>query len=66
MSIENMKCPFCAEPVKVEAKICKHCGSNLATKEIQKKIKKHFADLDKEKLLTSVSEKLNLYPKYVL
>lgn len=23
------KCPFCAEPVKVEAIKCKHCGSSL-------------------------------------
>ncbi|HUK89894.1 MAG TPA: hypothetical protein VLZ81_05800 [Blastocatellia bacterium] len=23
------KCPFCAESVMLEAKICKHCGSRL-------------------------------------
>jgi cytochrome c biogenesis protein CcdA len=22
-------CPMCAEPVKVEAKLCKHCGSSI-------------------------------------
>jgi hypothetical protein len=26
---ETMKCPFCAELVKREAKICKHCGKEL-------------------------------------
>jgi hypothetical protein len=26
---ENRKCPFCAEIVKAEAKICKHCGKDL-------------------------------------
>ena len=25
----NRKCPACAEMVKVEAKICKHCGNDL-------------------------------------
>jgi len=23
------KCPFCAEVVKLDAKLCKHCGSKL-------------------------------------
>ncbi|MDR3457756.1 MAG: hypothetical protein P4N60_09950 [Verrucomicrobiae bacterium] len=23
------KCPFCAETVKLEAKVCKHCGRDL-------------------------------------
>ena len=23
------KCPFCAEEILVEAKICKHCGGNI-------------------------------------
>lgn len=26
----NRKCPFCAEEVKTEAKVCKHCGRELA------------------------------------
>jgi hypothetical protein len=25
----NRKCPSCAEMVKVEAKVCKHCGNDL-------------------------------------
>jgi hypothetical protein len=26
---ETKKCPFCAELVKREAKVCKHCGRDL-------------------------------------
>jgi zinc-ribbon domain len=26
---ETKKCPFCAELVKPEAKVCKHCGRDL-------------------------------------
>ena len=27
---DTKKCPFCAELVKPEAKVCKHCGRDLA------------------------------------
>lgn len=26
---KQVKCPFCAEPVKAEAKVCKHCHKDL-------------------------------------
>ncbi len=29
LSADTRKCPFCAESVKIEAKICKHCQSAL-------------------------------------
>lgn len=29
MRRSNKKCPHCAERVKREAKVCKHCGANL-------------------------------------
>jgi hypothetical protein len=28
-SDQNRKCPFCAEFIKVEAMVCKHCGREL-------------------------------------
>jgi uncharacterized membrane protein YvbJ len=27
----NKECPYCAELIKNEAKVCKHCGYNLET-----------------------------------
>lgn len=27
------KCPFCAEMIKQDAKVCRYCGRDLATKE---------------------------------
>ena len=32
---EYKKCPFCAEVVKVEATICKHCGKELTDLEVE-------------------------------
>jgi len=32
---ENTKCPYCAEYVKDDAIICKHCGKTLRTNEPQ-------------------------------
>lgn len=31
MEADEKKCPACAEVIKVDAKICKHCGVNLLT-----------------------------------
>jgi hypothetical protein len=29
--VDTRKCPFCAEFIKPEAKVCKHCGRDLPT-----------------------------------
>lgn len=28
-SNQERKCPFCAESIKIEAKVCKHCGRDV-------------------------------------
>jgi ribosomal protein L37AE/L43A len=38
------KCPYCAELVKREALICKHCGQKIAGSEVKEKILKDYAD----------------------
>jgi hypothetical protein len=35
---ESKKCPFCAELVKKEAKVCKHCGRDLPGAETQERL----------------------------
>lgn len=40
LALENgelQKCHFCAESIKVEAKICKHCGNKVQKKTLAKK-----------------------------
>ncbi len=33
----TQQCPFCAEKIKVEARVCKYCGKELPNSEIIKK-----------------------------
>ena len=33
----NKKCPFCAENIKIEAKICPYCGKNVMEFELEQK-----------------------------
>lgn len=31
-------CPYCAEPIKVEARKCKHCGSDLTGNDVGRRM----------------------------
>lgn len=49
---ENRKCPYCAEYIKREAKVCKHCGRDVPPLEIvleQPKIEQNTEQLETEK-----------------
>ncbi|MCM3443105.1 helix-hairpin-helix domain-containing protein [Metabacillus halosaccharovorans] len=40
-SVNHKKCPYCAETVLSEAKICKHCGRDLQEQKAQEAARKH-------------------------
>lgn len=40
--LDSKKCPKCAEIIKIEAKVCKHCGNEFSNDEIEQKETKNM------------------------
>jgi ATP-dependent Zn protease len=58
----DIKCPYCAEVIKSEAKICKHCNKDLNTKEGKKLVKIEVEKIKVKELNNSLEKKLKKYP----
>ncbi len=43
------KCPACAEHIKVEARVCKHCGYEFSDEEVERRIAEDSEDSNREK-----------------
>lgn len=56
---ENKKCPFCAEIIKTEAKVCKHCGRDQPAKESTMASN----DADKHKIIDNGDGTYRVYGK---
>lgn len=55
-SPDTRKCPFCAEIVKIEAKVCKHCRSDLPEYKAESNDSVNSEKLQEEKLAREKAE----------
>jgi hypothetical protein len=60
ISIDTKKCPACAELIKFEARVCKHCGYNFSVDELM-----HQKE-EREALLKQDEYALKILPEYSL
>jgi hypothetical protein len=43
------KCPDCAEYIKLEARVCKHCGHEFSKEEVEEKIEERKKEIDRQR-----------------
>jgi predicted amidophosphoribosyltransferase len=43
------KCPDCAEYIKLEAQVCKHCGHEFSEDEVERQIEKKKTEVEKKR-----------------
>ncbi|OGS90104.1 MAG: hypothetical protein A2Z95_08385 [Gallionellales bacterium GWA2_60_18] len=55
-SPDTRKCPFCAETVRIEAKICKHCRSDLPEYKAEPNESETLKELQEERLAREKAE----------
>jgi hypothetical protein len=60
------KCPCCAEFIKREALVCKHCGQKIPSSEVKEKMLKDYLDgkITKEEFEKSKNNLAESPPKY--
>lgn len=49
VSLQEGECPYCAEIIKVKAKICKHCGKEFGKEAVISSIPKYRCSLCQDK-----------------